>query len=304
MAHMATARRTSQKVPAVAPARPMAPPQLEPTAAASIRPPPGLAPPQPVVAAPCSTPQKVMHSRPPPGLALPNVSERPFGFAGISPAVAAGWHILTPPAACKGNLLPSASSFERFTSEETVQSVVTKVPEDEGSVSSNASIFSDYPASEPPSPCDGDREPQPLLAADIPPPPPLPYFVVAGGYAPGRILQQETRATDFCTDFKPTVVLQLADCVSQTKYGTPECPSVGSAGHQTGLCKPCDFFHRNSCRTGAACKFCHLCGPDENKRRKKQKQGIVRAMKRFDMEVAAARTHLQAALRGSGARTR
>lgn len=205
-------------------------------------------------------------------------------------------------AARKGMLTPPMAGFGRLMSEETV---LTKLPEDECcGVSSAESIDSEEVASfsfeaethsEPLSPIDGDRKPW-QLPADVPPPP-SPYCAAGvsadGGYSPGRILQRETRTAD---DFKPTVVLQLADCVSQTQFGTPDCPSLGSAGHGAGLCKPCDFFHRNSCRTGAACKFCHLCGPDENKRRKKQKQGIVRAMKRFEVEVTAARTHLQSAL--------
>ena len=35
---------------------------------------------------------------------------------------------------------------------------------------------------------------------------------------------------------------------------------VGSAGHDTGECSPCVWFHKEwGCRSGAACQFCHLC---------------------------------------------
>lgn len=77
------------------------------------------------------------------------------------------------------------------------------------------------------------------------------------------------------------LVLDLAEAVDVPVVGTPECPSVGSVGHKLGLCKPCDFIHRNSCRIGAACKFCHLCEPLESRRRKKEKQRYVRTMRQI-----------------------
>mmetsp|Transcript_66067 Transcript_66067/g.127614 ORF Transcript_66067/g.127614 Transcript_66067/m.127614 type:complete len:411 (+) Transcript_66067:57-1289(+) len=49
--------------------------------------------------------------------------------------------------------------------------------------------------------------------------------------------------------------------------------SAGSAGHNTGQCKPCAWMSRSGagCRNGAACDYCHLCLPGELKRRKKEK---------------------------------
>lgn len=39
------------------------------------------------------------------------------------------------------------------------------------------------------------------------------------------------------------------------KAGKPR----GSAGHATGVCKPCSFFaSKNGCNNGTECKFCHL----------------------------------------------
>eukprot|EP00440_Ansanella_granifera_P016724 gb/GFBE01018169.1/.p1 GENE.gb/GFBE01018169.1/~~gb/GFBE01018169.1/.p1 ORF type:complete len:186 (+),score=32.45 gb/GFBE01018169.1/:1-558(+) len=63
--------------------------------------------------------------------------------------------------------------------------------------------------------------------------------------------------------------------------GPPECPSLGSAGHHLGLCKPCDFMYRSNCRSGYSCNFCHLCPPGETRRRKKQKQVATRIFKRM-----------------------
>lgn len=49
-------------------------------------------------------------------------------------------------------------------------------------------------------------------------------------------------------------------------------PSPGSAGHGTGTCKPCAFLHTKGCANGTNCEFCHLCDPEEKKRRKREKR--------------------------------
>lgn len=54
--------------------------------------------------------------------------------------------------------------------------------------------------------------------------------------------------------------------------GSFELPSIGSLGHPTGDCRPCAFLHTKGCSTGPACKFCHLCGPGERKRRLREKR--------------------------------
>lgn len=60
--------------------------------------------------------------------------------------------------------------------------------------------------------------------------------------------------------------------------------SAGSAGHEFGRCKPCAFIWKeDGCQSGAACPFCHLCPPDEIKRRKKNKlsyRKMVNAIRR------------------------
>jgi len=82
-------------------------------------------------------------------------------------------------------------------------------------------------------------------------------------------------------------VLTLASALAEPAAPPPKLPSVGSAGHHLGLCKPCDFLHRSSegCKAGANCKFCHLCGPDENKRRKANKRQILRNVRQFQQTV-------------------
>lgn len=59
-----------------------------------------------------------------------------------------------------------------------------------------------------------------------------------------------------------------------------ERASVGSAGHNSGLCRPCDFtFRPGGCRQGAACQFCHTCGPEALKRWKKERKLQLRQLR-------------------------
>lgn len=53
--------------------------------------------------------------------------------------------------------------------------------------------------------------------------------------------------------------------------GSADVPTIGSAAHGTGRCKPCAFVHAAGCSNGVACQFCHLCDAGEKKRRRKEK---------------------------------
>eukprot|EP00929_Paragymnodinium_shiwhaense_P016404 TRINITY_DN12471_c0_g1_i1.p1 TRINITY_DN12471_c0_g1~~TRINITY_DN12471_c0_g1_i1.p1 ORF type:complete len:423 (+),score=57.41 TRINITY_DN12471_c0_g1_i1:67-1269(+) len=53
--------------------------------------------------------------------------------------------------------------------------------------------------------------------------------------------------------------------------------SKGSAGHYAGTCKPCVFFHHKGCENGPECPFCHLCPPNERKRRKAERKQFIRS---------------------------
>lgn len=113
-------------------------------------------------------------------------------------------------------------------------------------------------------------------------------------YKPGSMFRSAASTEPFDLSDAPEArvsskpVLELASSLMGPVVGSPECPSVGSAGHKHGLCRPCDFVHRNSCRTGAACKFCHLCGPVENRMRKKEKQRFARTLKQWQAAATAA----------------
>lgn len=70
--------------------------------------------------------------------------------------------------------------------------------------------------------------------------------------------------------------------------GSAELPSVGSAGHARGSCKPCAFMHTKGCTSGPACKFCHLCNAEEQRMRRKVKVQQQREAHRAREEKRAA----------------
>jgi len=67
-------------------------------------------------------------------------------------------------------------------------------------------------------------------------------------------------------------VFRIAEALPEPEIFSAEVPTRGSAGHRFGACKPCAFFHTKGCGNGFDCPFCHLCKPDEIRRRKKAKR--------------------------------
>jgi len=62
--------------------------------------------------------------------------------------------------------------------------------------------------------------------------------------------------------------------------GTDALPTLGSANHYRGKCKPCAFAYKEGgCTSGVNCVFCHLCDSEERRRRRKEKAGQRRARK-------------------------
>jgi len=78
----------------------------------------------------------------------------------------------------------------------------------------------------------------------------------------------------------PVVRVSLADALPEPELGTPDMPTMGSAGHRMGTCKPCAFLHTKGCHSGKDCTFCHLCNPGEKKRRQKEKKDVRKEMVR------------------------
>lgn len=58
-----------------------------------------------------------------------------------------------------------------------------------------------------------------------------------------------------CTSTKP-VARQEG---THPSSATTKLLSKGSAGHSSGECKPCSFYHTTGCENGEDCLFCHLC---------------------------------------------
>jgi len=74
-------------------------------------------------------------------------------------------------------------------------------------------------------------------------------------------------------------ILMLSEALPEPSLGSPEMPTIGSAGHNIGTCKPCAFFHTKGCGNGVQCFFCHLCAPEEKRKRQKDKVTMLREMR-------------------------
>jgi len=70
----------------------------------------------------------------------------------------------------------------------------------------------------------------------------------------------------------PVLRLDLAEALPEPELGSPEKPTLGSATHRLGNCKPCAFLYTKGCMNGLECPFCHLCDAGEKKRRQKEKK--------------------------------
>lgn len=75
-------------------------------------------------------------------------------------------------------------------------------------------------------------------------------------------------------------VLMLSEALPEPNPASLDVPTLGSAGHYAGACKPCAFLYTKGCENGAQCSFCHLCPPDEKRRRQKEKQAAFKEMRR------------------------
>lgn len=96
---------------------------------------------------------------------------------------------------------------------------------------------------------------------------------------------------NFVPDAHSTVVLNLTDALVEPEVGSLQCPSVGSKGHNSGLCKPCAFTVKG-CSSGKDCSFCHLCDVGEKKRRRKDKKDTTREVTRWKKSMADSWRHM------------
>jgi len=120
-----------------------------------------------------------------------------------------------------------------------------------------------------------------VVALDLEPPTPA-TCTAASTAAPSSGYDSENEAIDeFCiADCSSESASSPAACSltsgpplkpGQLRLGSPELPTVGSAGHYVRRCKPCAFILKG-CVSGIECRFCHLCEFDEKKRRRKVKR--------------------------------
>jgi len=78
------------------------------------------------------------------------------------------------------------------------------------------------------------------------------------------------------------------------KIGSPLLPSIGSAGHHKGMCKPCAFGGER-CKNKQNCEFCHICKPND---RSKRGHWVLKRRKNLE-ELQTELLDLQHALHGS-----
>lgn len=90
----------------------------------------------------------------------------------------------------------------------------------------------------------------------------------------------------------PALQLDLAEALPEPKLGSPEKPTLGSATHRFGNCKPCAFLYTKGCMNGLECPFCHLCGAGEKKRRQKEKKEQKRELNKWTENQVAALNNL------------
>jgi len=103
-----------------------------------------------------------------------------------------------------------------------------------------------------------------------------PLLSLTGG-AGGMAMGQQPCRDGGCAGLGMMTVATPSERSDSSEVGlhAKDLPSVGSAGHASRTCTPCAFVHKGVCQSGALCSFCHLCGPDEKRRRKKDRKGMM-----------------------------
>mmetsp|Transcript_119842 Transcript_119842/g.310943 ORF Transcript_119842/g.310943 Transcript_119842/m.310943 type:complete len:370 (-) Transcript_119842:35-1144(-) len=74
-------------------------------------------------------------------------------------------------------------------------------------------------------------------------------------------------------------VADLRHALRKLNIEPSELPSIGSAEHHKGTCKPCAFIFKDGCQAGIECRFCHLCEQGEKRRRKREHKAAKRALR-------------------------
>jgi hypothetical protein len=81
---------------------------------------------------------------------------------------------------------------------------------------------------------------------------------------------------------------QLVGNLKEVSEVDAELPSIGSAGHGNGTCKPCAWAWKSKgCSNGKQCTFCHICDAGEIKRRRRNKTMQLREEERTEKETTS-----------------
>lgn len=86
-----------------------------------------------------------------------------------------------------------------------------------------------------------------------------------------------------CAQVAPTGGAEVALATRSNIGGA--LPSVGSAGHEQGLCKRCAFFPKGRCKNGADCTHCHMEHPKQVRHRRRAQNRVNRGA-RLEAEIS------------------
>jgi len=86
-----------------------------------------------------------------------------------------------------------------------------------------------------------------------------PMYLISSSSAAGSILVHQQRTLDLPLPQTNTSVNPAGFVFDSYKAQNCESlPSVGSADHEAGTCKPCSYFRRGTCHLGVDCRYCHF----------------------------------------------
>merc|ERR1711877_14792 len=109
---------------------------------------------------------------------------------------------------------------------------------------------------------------------------PMPPHELAPNLELAAILPAPALSADSTLQPKADDLAVQPELKLMSEFGSTGLPTVGSAGHLLGTCKPCAFLHTKGCSKGPECEFCHLCDSGERKRRQKEKKEQLRELTR------------------------
>jgi len=62
---------------------------------------------------------------------------------------------------------------------------------------------------------------------------------------------------DYIPQVAPVASRMLARALGDPNHWSLQLPSIGTAGHRFGQCRPCPFYLKKQCKAGHECQQCH-----------------------------------------------